>query len=74
MLVVLSTNAAPIFQQYNYFRQNSEENVTFTSSFFTFASYFPCKILCDQKNIDENIFTMMSQNWNYQIWMKIEKN
>ena len=36
---------APIFQQYNYFRQNSEENVTFTFYFFSFASNFPCKIL-----------------------------
>ena len=31
---------APIFQQYNYFRQNSEENVTFTFTFFSFASNF----------------------------------
>ena len=36
---------APIFQQCNYFRQNSEENVTFTFYFFSFASNFPCKIL-----------------------------
>ena len=36
---------APIFQQYNYFRQNSEKNVTFTFYFFSFASNFPYKIL-----------------------------
>ena len=34
---------SPIFQQYNYFRQNSEENVTFTFYLFSFASHFPCK-------------------------------
>ena len=39
------STTAPIFQQYNYFRQNSEENVTFTFYFFSFASNFPCKIL-----------------------------
>ena len=48
--------SAPIFQQYNYFRQNSEKNVTFTFYFFSFASNFPCKILWDNKNIDANIF------------------
>ena len=36
---------SPIFQQYNYFRQNLEENVTFTFYFFSFGSNFPCKIL-----------------------------
>ena len=39
------STTAPIFQQYDYFRQNSEENVTFTFYFFSFASNFPCKIL-----------------------------
>ena len=28
---------SPIFQQYNYFRQNSEENVTFTFYFSSFT-------------------------------------
>ena len=42
-------HSAPIFQQYNYFRQNSEENVTFTFYFFSFASNFPYKILWDHK-------------------------
>ena len=49
------STTAPIFQQYNYFRQNLEENVTFTFYFFSFASNFPCKILWDNKNIDANI-------------------
>ena len=31
------STTAPIFQLYNYFRQNSEENVTFTFYFFSFA-------------------------------------
>ena len=36
-----SAHVAPIFQQYNYFRQNLEENATFTFYFFSFASNFP---------------------------------
>ena len=39
------STTASIFQQYNYFRLNSEENVTFTFYLFSFASNFPCKIL-----------------------------
>ena len=39
------STTAPIFLQFNYFRQNLEENVTFTFYFFSFASNFPCKIL-----------------------------
>ena len=39
------STAAPIFQQFIYFRQNFEENVTFTFFLFSFASNFPCKIL-----------------------------
>ena len=50
------STTAPIFLQFNYFRQNLEENVTFTFYFFSFASNFPCKILWDNKNIDANIF------------------
>ena len=49
------STTAPIFLQFNYFRQNLEENVTFTFYFFSFASNFPCKILWDNKNIDANI-------------------
>ena len=49
------STTAPIFQQYNYFRQNSEENVTFTFYFFSFASNFPYKVLWDNNNIDANI-------------------
>ena len=52
----LITSIAPIFLQFNYFRQNLEENVTFTFYFFSFALNFPCKILWDNKNIDANIF------------------
>ena len=50
------STAAPIFQLYIYFRQNLEENVTFTFFFFSFASNFPCKILWNNKDIDANIF------------------
>ena len=49
------STTAPIFLEFNYFRQNLEENVTFTFYFFSFASNFPCKILWDNKNIDANI-------------------
>ena len=58
--------SAPIFQQYNYFRQNLEEKSLSLSIFITFASNFLCKILWDNKNIDANI-------WIFQIsfsqWM-----
>ena len=53
--ISLITSTAPIFLQFNYFRPNLEENVTFTFYFFSFASNFPCKILWDNKNIDANI-------------------
>ena len=49
------STTAPILLQFNYFRQNLEENVTFTFYFFSFASNFPCKILWENKNIDANI-------------------
>ena len=39
------STTAPIFLQFNYFRQNLEKNVTFTFYFLSFASNFPCKIL-----------------------------
>ena len=48
--------SAPIFQQYNYFRQNLEEKSLSLSIFISFASNFLCKILWDNKNIDANIF------------------
>ena len=51
----LITSTAPIFLQFNYFRQNLEENVTFIFYFLSFASNFPCKILWDNENIDANI-------------------
>ena len=58
--------SAPIFQQYNYFRQNLEEKSLSLSIFISFASNFLCKILWDNKNIDANI-------WIFQIpfsqWM-----
>ena len=41
----LITSIAPIFLQFNYFRQNLEQNFTFTFYFFSFASNFPCKVL-----------------------------
>ena len=47
--------SAPIFQQYNYFRQNLEEKSLSLSIFISFASNFLCKILLDNKNIDANI-------------------
>ena len=49
------STTAPIFQQYNYFRQNLEENVTFTFYFFSFASNFPCKICDGQIHAWKNI-------------------
>ena len=52
--------SAPIFQQYNYFRQNLEEKLLSLSIFISFASNFLCKILWDNKNIDANI-------WIFQI-------
>ena len=52
------STTAPIFLQFNYFRQNLEENVTFTFNFFNFASNFPCKILRDNENIDANILNI----------------
>ena len=52
--------SAPIFQQYNYFRQNLEEKSLSLSIFISFASNFLCKILWDNKNIDANI-------WIFQI-------
>ena len=48
--------SAPIFQQYNYFRQNLEKKSLSLSIFISFASNFLCKILWDNKNIDANIF------------------
>ena len=58
--------SAPIFQQYNYFRQNLEEKSLSLSIFISFASNFLCKILLNNKNIDANI-------WIFQIsfsqWM-----
>ena len=41
----LITSIAPIFLQFNYFRQNLEQTFTFTFYFFSFASNFPCKVL-----------------------------
>ena len=52
--------SAPIFQQYNYFRQNLEEKSLSLSIFISFTSNFLCKILLDNKNIDANI-------WIFQI-------
>ena len=56
------STTAPIFQQYNYFRQNLEENVTFTFYFFSFASNFPCKICDGQirawKNIGKYLYIL----------------
>ena len=60
------STTAPIFLQFNYFRQNLEEIVTFTFYSFSFASNFPCKILWDNKNIDANILIFQipfSQCW-----------
>ena len=64
------STAAPIFQLYIYFRQNLEENVTFTFYFFSFASNFPCKILWDNKNIDANIciFQIAFSQWRAGLW------
>ena len=59
------STTASIFQQYNYFRQNSEENVTFTFYFSSFTSNFPCKILWDNKNIDANIFIFQITFWQW---------
>ena len=50
----------PIFQQYNYFRQNSEENVTFTFYFFLVLPQISLVKYYDNKNIDANI-------WIFQI-------
>ena len=55
------STTAPIFLQFNYFRQNLEENVTFIFYFLSFASNFPCKILWDNKNIDANILIFQIQ-------------
>ena len=68
----LITSTAPIFLQFNYFRQNLEENVTFTFYFFSFASNFPCKILWDNKNIDANIFIFQIPFWQW--WVPRIKN
>ena len=51
----LITSIAPIFLQFNYFRQNLEQTFTFTFYFFSFASNFPYKVLWDNNNIDANI-------------------
>ena len=59
------STTAFIFQQYDYFRQNSEENVTFTFYFSSFTSNFPCKILWDHKNIDANIFIFQITFWQW---------
>ena len=61
------STTAPIFQQYNYFRQNLEENVTFTFFLFSFASNFPCKILWDNKNIEANICIFQIPFWQWWV-------
>ena len=61
------STTAPIFLQFNYFRQNLEENVTFTFYFFSFASNFPCKILWDNKNIDANICIFQIPFWQWWV-------
>ena len=64
------STTASIFQQYNYFRQNSEENVTFTFYFSSFTSNFPCKILWDNKNIDANIFIFQIPFWQWCLHLR----
>ena len=59
------STTASIFQQYNYFRQNSEENVTFTFYFSSFTSNFPCKILWDNRNIAANILIFQITFWQW---------
>ena len=67
------STTAPIFLQFNYFRQNLEENVTFTFYFFSFASNFPCKILWNNKDIDANIciFQIAFSQWRAGLWKKL---
>ena len=64
---------APIFQQYNYFRQNLEEKSLSLSIFISFASNFLCKILWDNKNIDANIwiFQIPFSQWRGRLWKKL---
>ena len=57
--------SAPIFQQYNYFRQNIEEKSLSLSIFISFASNFLCKILWDNKNIDANISIFQITFWQW---------
>ena len=65
--------SAPIFQQYNYFRQNLEEKSLSLSIFISFASNFLCKILLDNKNIDANIwiFQIPFSQWRGRLWKKL---
>ena len=65
--------SAPIFQQYNYFRQNLEEKSLSLSIFISFTSNFLCKILLDNKNIDANIwiFQIPFSQWRGGLWKKL---
>ena len=65
--------SAPIFQQYNYFRQNLEKKSLSLSIFISFASNFLCKILLDNKNIDANIwiFQIPFSQWRGRLWKKL---
>ena len=65
--------SAPIFQQYNYFRQNLEEKLLSLSIFISFASNFLCKILWDNKNIDANIwiFQIPFSQWRGRLLKKL---
>ena len=65
--------SAPIFQKYNYFRQNLEEKSLSLSIFISFASNFLCKILLDNKNIDANIwiFQIPFSQWRGRLWKKL---
>ena len=61
---------APIFLQFNYFRQNLDQNFTFTFYFFSFASNFPCKYY-ETIKILMQIFVYFRSHFHY--WAPAEK-